>query len=118
MSEENFGLMDQAAKAMCESLENDPWRWREDPATLVDTKTGIEYWLGRSVGGAIVCTWNGYSASQVFSFQQGARIQNSFQEMRKIKASAAQSRVVRSFIEIREVEPEPGLIARLFSWLP
>lgn len=115
MSEEKFGLMDGAARAMCDSLENDPWRWREEPVTLVDTKTGIEYWIRDS---SIFSTWNGYSESQVFSYTQGVRIRESFEKMRKTKASASQGRVLASFMEIREVKEPPGLFARLFSWLP
>lgn len=118
MNEENFRLMEGAANAMCDSLENDPWRWREDPCTLVDTKVGVEYWIGGSGYDEIISIWDGHSAKRVFSVEQGLRIQSAFQKMKQIKASEAQQRVIYSFSEIREVKEPPGLIARLFSWLP
>lgn len=87
-------LMEEACVSMCESLENDPYRWTATTHTLIDNKTGIEYWS--SDRGQITSTWNGRSTNRVFSEAQGIRIWKSYEKMREIKASAAQQRVIQS----------------------
>lgn len=97
----NPASMESAVEAMCDSLVNDPDRWRESTHTLLDKRSGIEYWISR---GSVTSTWNGYSAKGVFSYDQGVRIYAALNAHRTLRASQAQARVLAS-LQPRPVQP-------------
>lgn len=99
-------LMDETVKEICTSMLDEPNRWRIETVTMVDTRSGVRYWLNHSFIGepAITSIWNGYSRDEVFSYEQGKLIYQAYCKMKDHKASVAQQRVIDS------IKPKPSFI--------
>lgn len=86
-------LMNSVVDEICNSLENDPDRWVIASYTLDDKKSGIKYWIDTR---RIADTWDRGSANNVFSYEQGSRIYDSYIVLKNIKGSEEQRRVISS----------------------
>jgi hypothetical protein len=87
-----YDYMNEAVDELCSAMVKNPERFSIGVHTMDDGKTGVEYWI--SGGGAITETWNGRSSNTVFSYEQGKRVREAFSEMREIKASNAQQKIL------------------------
>jgi len=91
-----FDYMNEAVDELCYAMVNNPGRFSVGVHTMTDTKTGVEYWISTTGGSGITDTWNGRSNNTVFSYEQGKRLRDAFTQMREIKASNAQQRILNA----------------------
>lgn len=105
-------VMNGVVKEICESMLNNPNRWRIETYTIKDKQSGVEYWIDNGWSGSITHIWNGHSRDRVFSCEQGQRIYQSFVEMKEHKASVAQQKILDSF----KVKSEPVVQDSKKSW--
>jgi len=87
--------VDEAVTELCYALLHDTERWTIRTHTLVDRKTGIEYWTA-GCWGAITQIWDGGTTHDVFTTEQGMLVYQAFDELCSMKASTAQEKVVQS----------------------
>jgi len=93
---------EDVVKRLCESIENDINRWEIGTYTLDDRVSGIKYWL---VDGAITEIWNGHSAEEVFTHDQGNSIRRSLNVLRSKKNSIGQQKVANSIMKTKSAKP-------------
>lgn len=89
-------IMDATVKEICESMKNNPDRWKINTHTVDDTRSGIRYWTS-NINTTITQIWTGSATVTVFGYDQGVEIFNSYCLMCEHKASEAQKKVIRSF---------------------
>lgn len=103
-------LMDETVKEICESMKNDPDRWRIETHKVTHTKTGTMLW--HSYANSITEIWTGHATEEVFTYEQGLLIAEAFKSMAEYKATASQQKVINSFkpkpsYTLHEVERNP-----------
>ncbi len=97
-------VMDGVVKEICESMLNNPNRWRIETYTIKDKQSGVEYWIDNGWQGSITHIWNGRSRDEVFTEEQGHLVYEAYIRMKEYKASAAQEKVLASFkVKSKEV---------------
>lgn len=99
-------VMDSVVKEICESMLNNPNRWRIETHILKDLHSGVQYWISSIHWEypTITHVWNGHSRDEVFTEEQGHLIYEAYIHMKDYKASAAQEKVLASFkVKSKEV---------------
>lgn len=109
----NFDFMNEVVDELCESMVLNPNRWHITTHCLVDTHTGIEYWLGMHEYRCITGVWNGHSTETVFSHAQGKRFAAAYKQLREVKASKAQQQVLR---KMQKSEERKSFLSKLLKF--
>lgn len=92
----DFKFMDDVVTEICKSMREDPNRWKISTHTTKDMISGIEYWTSEPRQ-RIHSVWTGSSIERVFSNEQSKLLVEAFADLRKIKESQAQKKIMNSF---------------------
>lgn len=92
----DFKFMDDVVDDICKSMREDPNRWLISTYLVEDKVGGIKYWKGYNSGG-IDSIWTGHTTEKVFSDEQAYKILEAFEELREIKESQTQRKILDSF---------------------
>lgn len=88
--------MEDVVNEICKSMREDTKRWLISTYTVEDRVGGVRYWIGYSPSG-IDSIWTGSTVEKVFSDEQAYRILEAFKDLREIKESEAQKKILSSF---------------------
>lgn len=111
----DYAYMEDAVQAICDSLVSEPHKWVVNTYTFKKGWSGPSYWTSIGDNAPITEIWNGFDSHQVFSIEQGKRIREAYNIMRRTQASEHQKKVINSMLSRKETAKKKGFFARLFG---